>query len=423
MHHSSFFTIVFLCLIIPLSSCEKEKSGKDTAIGTPILLSPDSLKAYVDTISANPVLSDTFIWESTIGASKYEVVFDSVESSNKPIIDTFVIQPSVKIVKSGLPDHKYYWKVRAIDSKNIGGNWSYQRPFSIKFTKFRPSIVPSGAKVQKMTTGTYSFLEGVTWTGNSGLYFNDINGSASGTLGHSVNRIKDGTETMLNSASRNANGMYFDSNSQLFTVCVNQAGAGYIATMTLSGVYKDTLISQYNGNNFNMPNDLDVDNQGGVYFTDPTWNSSKPQPVNGVYYCSADKHVSLLVSDMKKPNGIILSPDQKTLYIDDWDGIDIWAYDVTAPGIISNKRSFTKLAASSGTNSGADGVAIDINGNLYVAVKAGIQIFSPDGKTISTISVPENPTNCTFGGANMKTLYISAGKNIYFIELNTVGIR
>jgi len=284
-------------------------------------------------------------------------------------------------------------------------------------------IVPTGATVKKITTGNYSFLEGVTWTGKNGLYFNDINGATTGKLGHSVNRLKDGIETTLNNASRNANGMYFDNKRQLLIVCVNQAGAGYIATMSLDGKYKDTIVSKFNGKDFNMPNDLDVDKQGGIYFTDPTWNAVKPQPVNGVYYFSPKKGIILLIDNMKKPNGIILSPDEKTLYIGDWDGIDIWAYDVIAPGIISNKRSFAKLPASSGTNSGADGVAIDKKGNLYVTFKGGVRIFAPDGKTISTIPVPETTTNCTFGGPKMNTLYISAGKNIYSIELNTIGIR
>jgi len=284
-------------------------------------------------------------------------------------------------------------------------------------------IIPTGATVKKITTGNYSFLEGVTWTGKNGLYFNDINGAAAGKLGHSVNQIKDGIETTLNNASHNANGMYFDKKRQQLVVCVNQVGAGYIATMTLDGKYKDTIVSKFDGKNFNMPNDLDVDKQGGIYFTDPTWNAAKPQPVNGVYYYSAKKGISLLIDDMKKPNGIILSPDEKTLYIDDWDGIDIWAYDIEEPGKIGNKRTFAKLPASTGTNSGADGVAIDTKGNLYVTFKGGIRIFAPDGKTISTIPLPEAPTNCTFGGKNMKTLYISAGKNIYSIELNVAGIR
>lgn len=281
----------------------------------------------------------------------------------------------------------------------------------------------TGQTLKKITTGNYSFLEGVTWTKKNGLYFNDINGSPTSNLGHSVNRWKDGIENMLNNASHNANGMFFDRKRQLLVVCVNQAGSGYIATMTLDGKYKDTLVSTYNGKNFNMPNDLDVDKQGGVYFTDPTWNVQKPQPINGVYFYSSKKGISLLISDLKKPNGIILSPDEKTLYVDDWDGTDIWAYDVLTPGIIANKRSFAKLPASMGTNSGADGVAIDTQGNLYVTFKEGVRIFAPDGKTISTIPVPETPTNCTFGGDNMKTLYISAGKNIYAVELNTTGIR
>jgi gluconolactonase len=284
-------------------------------------------------------------------------------------------------------------------------------------------IVPAGAIVTKITTGNYSFLEGITWIGKNGLYFNDINGSTTGKLGHSVNQIKDGVETTLNNASRNVNGMYFDKKHKQLVVCVNQAGAGYIATMTLDGKYKDTIVSKFNGKNFNMPNDLDVDKQGGIYFTDPTWNVVKPQPINGVYYYSAKKGIRLLIDDMKKPNGIILSPDEKTLYIDDWDGIDIWAYDILESGKIGNKRSFAKLPAATGTNSGADGVAIDTKGNLYVTFKGGVRIFAPDGKTISTIPVPEAPTNCTFGGKNMKTLYISAGKNIYSIELNTIGIR
>jgi len=287
------------------------------------------------------------------------------------------------------------------------------------------SIVPTGATVQKITTGTYSFLEGPAWAGSAGLYFNDINGSTTAPLGHSINKILNSTETVLNSASRNSNGMFYDAAHQQFIVCVNQAGAGYIATMGLDGKFKDTLVSKYNGSNFNMPNDLDVDASGGVYFTDPTWNSSKPQANNGVYYLSSDKKITQGISNLSKPNGIILSPDQKTLYVDDSDGKDIWAYDVTATGVIANKRSFAQLPVSSvfSSSSGADGVAIDTSGNLYVAFTGGIRIFSADGKIVSTIAVPEGPTNCTFGGTNMNILFITAGKNVYSIQLNTVGIR
>jgi gluconolactonase len=139
------------------------------------------------------------------------------------------------------------------------------------------------------------------------------------------------------------------------------------------------------------------------------------------------------------PNGVALSPDGKTLYINNtyddesWWNVDsdkdnyIWAYDVKEDGTIENGRKFAELQLigevldRKGKSSGADGMKVDVEGNLYIGTWAGIQIFDNKGKAVGIINTPDYPVSCAFGGDDMKTLYIAAVDKIYSIRLNIAG--
>jgi len=162
---------------------------------------------------------------------------------------------------------------------------------------------------------------------------------------------------------------------------------------------------------FNSPNDLCIDKKGGIYFTDPTW-STEYHPQNRVYYRTPENgEVRMLIDDMSKPNGVLLSNNGEKLYINDsWSKV-VRVYDITEDGTLTNKQDFATLQIpdSEQNNSGADGMATDTDGNLYVTTTVGVQIFDKNGTPTQTIQVPEKTTNCTFGGVdkNIHTIYNS----------------
>ena len=208
-----------------------------------------------------------------------------------------------------------------------------------------------------------------------------------------------------------------------------EGGAGRITALDVDGKVVEIIASEYEGKRFNSPNDLVIDSKGGIYFTDPTWDPRPPQKQNGVYYRSKDGAILRLIDDMDKPNGILLSPDGSILYVDDSNSMLVRAYDVNtegvhAEGVLSNRRSFVSLRTKPGSGTAvADGMAMDVHGRLYITTDTGIQIFNRNGASITTIDVPEQPANCTFGGPDMNILYITAQTGLYAIRLNTVGLQ
>ncbi len=174
------------------------------------------------------------------------------------------------------------------------------------------------------------------------------------------------------------------------------------------------------------PNDLVIDRGGGVYFTDPAFRAPKPLPQlkTCVYYYNSDGNVTRLIEDLPNPNGIILSPDEKTLYVIPSGQSEMMAYDVESPGKISGARKFCTLEQPPNSPpSGGDGLTVDTNGNLYITSKLGLQVFSPEGKMLGVIETPEQPANVTFGGKNLKTLYVTARKSVYAIPMRAQGHR
>ncbi len=186
------------------------------------------------------------------------------------------------------------------------------------------------------------------------------------------------------------------------------------------------LASTYNGKKFNSPNDIVVKSDGTIFFTDPDYNipfgQSTELGYNGIYRIDTVGNVKLLDKTFSKPNGICFSPDEKKLYVDDSPKESIYVFDVINDDSIANKQLFYHLNITS--NNVFDGMKIDSAGNIYCASPLGICVVSPAGKILDTIVMSENPSNCAWGDADRKTLYITTLSSLYRIRLasNTTGI-
>src|SRR6516225_5778259 len=147
-----------------------------------------------------------------------------------------------------------------------------------------------------------------------------------------------------------------------------------------------------------------------------------PQGKTAVYYIAADSKVTRLVDDLPNPNGVILSPDEKTLYVIPSGQAEMMAYPVEAPGKIGKGKVFCKLKQrNEGGTSGGDGLTVDTKGNLYITSQLGLQAFNPSGDLLGIIALPEQPANVDFGGPDMKTLYVTARTSLYTVSMEATG--
>jgi gluconolactonase len=199
---------------------------------------------------------------------------------------------------------------------------------------------------------------------------------------------------------------------------------GQIAAISADGKQRRVVAGEYMGKRFNAPNDLVVDRSGGVYFTDPSFRAPMPLPQGktAVYYVTAKGEVTRLIDDLPNPNGVILSPDEKTLYVIPSGQAEMMAYPVTGAGKIGKGEVFCTLKQSEGKKgTGGDGLTIDIKGNLYITSQLGLQVFSPAGKALGIIAFPEQPANVTFGGKDVKTLFVTAQTSVYTVQMEATG--
>lgn len=189
-----------------------------------------------------------------------------------------------------------------------------------------------------------------------------------------------------------------------------------------------TLADNYDGKPFDSLNDMALDKRGGVYFTD----------TQGIYYLPPGGRVSRIIDEVPRPNGVILSPDEKTLYVHNKDGVYMLAFDVAPNGTISNRRNFARYKSvrtpghkdpSWDEDNGADGMAVDSEGRVYAATNSGVEVFSPRGELLGVLPVQwtaENgnirkPQNLAFGGTDKKTLYIVGAGTIYKVRTLSQG--
>jgi len=270
------------------------------------------------------------------------------------------------------------------------------------------------ASVTQLATG-YKFTEGPVWRADGTLLFSDI----------PANRIYTGTGEVFREPSGNSNGLTLDREGRLI--------AAEHSNRRVSRTEEDgaitVLADNFEGKKFNSPNDVIVRSDGMIFFTDPPYGleggmQNSELGFVGLYALDPEtKKVTLLSKDFKKPNGLCLSPDEKTLYVADTEGDhvpsdvtgDIMAFARNEEGTYGGGTLFCQLPYP-------DGIKSDVQGNIWATCTDGVNVYSPDGTLLETVLVPEGPANCTFGGPDGKTLYITARTSVYTAKTNVEGI-
>lgn len=273
----------------------------------------------------------------------------------------------------------------------------------------KKSIVAEGAEIKKVETG-YSFTEGPAVDRDGDVYFTD----------QPNDRIylwneNEGVSLWLEGTER-SNGMYFNNDNQLVS-CADEYNRIVLFDddKNIEVVYEG-----YQNNHLNGPNDLWIDPDGGIYFTDPYYHRpywqegrDEEQDVRGVYFVSPDGEAVRVADDYVQPNGLVGTPDGKTLYVADINDRKIWKYDIQSDGTLSNKTFFAP--------EGSDGMTIDEKGNVYLTM-GKVWVYSPDGELIKEIEIPEGPSNICFGGKDKSTLFITARTSVYTLDMNVKGV-
>ena len=295
-------------------------------------------------------------------------------------------------------------------------------------------LIAPDARIEKLAEG-FTWSEGPVWIADGGyLLFSDVPQNRihrwSPTDGASVFLSPSGFDGPDPSGFREpgSNGLI---NGPAGSILMADHGNRAIARVDLATKQKTLLATQYQGKKFNSPNDLVRARNGAIYFTDPPYglkdmNDSplKEQPHNGVYRLDPDGTVSLLIADLTFPNGVALSPDQRTLYVAQSDPVRavVMAYDLSPGGQTSSGRVLKDFTALVGADHPGlpDGLAIDAQGHLFVTGPGGIHILTPQGQSLGRIDTGQATANCKFGGDGA-TLYITAGTTLVRLKTLTRG--
>ena len=259
-----------------------------------------------------------------------------------------------------------------------------------------PGVVAAGTKVKIVKDGFQS-SEGPVAMPDGTTLFTEPGASK-------VHKIdKNGTITTFIENTNRANGLALDSKGRLIA---SQALTIGVLHPKGSEAILATLPTR--------PNDLVVDKKDGIYFTLP---SNKP-PV--VYYIPAGGKPAI-VGEAPGPHGVQLSPDEKTLYVGDSGGLYLIAFDVQPDGSLTNRRNLGKYEGIKGTESHADGIAVDGEGRIYVGTEPGVQIFSKSGQYLGTIPTSQRPQNLGFAGPDKKTLYLTGRSALFSVQMLAQG--
>jgi gluconolactonase len=293
-------------------------------------------------------------------------------------------------------------------------------------------ILPADAALERVATG-FAFTEGPVWTRDGALLFSspdtnaiyrwspqgrvDVFRSKSGYAGTDIGRYHQ----------PGSNGLTFDPDGRL-TLC--QHGNRRVLRVEPHG-NTTVLADRFGGRRLNSPNDLVYRSDGSLYFTDPPFglpgvfaDPDKELPFSGVFLVRPDGEVVLLDDELEGPNGLAFSPDERWLYVGNWDPVAkvIKRYEVLPDGRVGDASIFYDMTDAPGDDA-LDGLKVDVQGNVYACGPGGLWILSPDGERLATIGLPEEPHNLAWGDEDARTLYLTALTSIYRLRLRIPGIR
>jgi len=269
-------------------------------------------------------------------------------------------------------------------------------------------LIAKGAKVTKAGEG-YTFTEGPSVAPDGRVFFTD----------QPNNKIEiwseSGAITTFTGSGERSNGTRFNKKGELVT-CADLHNR--LVVFSMDGQPR-TLAENFEGLHLNGPNDLWIAPNGGIYFSDPYYHRNyweaghkELQAVRGVYYLNPEGKVVRVIDDYKQPNGLVGTPDGKTLYVSDINDKKIWKYDIYPDGSLKNKTLFAP--------EGSDGMTIDNKGNVYLTNKS-VSVYNAKGEHLTRIEVPEQPSNLCFGGKKRNILFITARKSVYILRMKVNG--
>jgi gluconolactonase len=316
------------------------------------------------------------------------------------------------------------------------------------------AVVPPGSKLELLFTRTApikgGLTEGPAVAPDGSIYFSDIPVGADKGM---ILRFDPQTKqtTVFTDDSRKSNGLMFDAQGRLVACEGSDHGGRAVSRWDVKSGKRTVIADRYHGKRFNAPNDLWIDRQGRIYFTDPRYLGDEPRELEhrAVYRIDPSGTVLEVTHEVEKPNGIAISPDGKTLYVADHnngtDKIDptapkpkhgdmkIYAFPLGADGLVAGPR---KTLVDFGDEAGCDGMCMDVKGNIYLTARGlkrpGVLVIDPAGKEVAFIPTGPSqpgakepvglPSNVTFGkGKESKVLYVTVDKSLYRIPLKIDG--
>lgn len=317
-------------------------------------------------------------------------------------------------------------------------------------------IVPADAKLELLFTRSApiegGLTEGPTVAPDGAIYFSDIPfGKDKGLIMRFDPKTKK--TSVFAEDSHKSNGLKFDAKGNLIACEGSDEGGRCVSRWNVKSGERTVIADKYMGKRFNAPNDLAIDLKGRIYFSDPRYLGDEPRELEhrAVYRIDTDGNVVEVTHDCEKPNGVALSPDQRTLYVVDHnngtDKIDpknppkkkgamrVYAFPLGADGLVSGPR---KTLVDFGDEDGIDGMTVDVKGNVYMACRSlkrpGVMVIDPTGKEVAFIPTGPSqpgaekptgiPSNCTFGlGEESNALYVTVDKSLYRIRLKVDGFH
>jgi gluconolactonase len=306
----------------------------------------------------------------------------------------------------------------------------------VRYDPALDAIVPASPRLEKLAEG-FLFTEGPVWVPRNGtvegyLLFSDPNANTiyrwapDGQV--SVFRTKSGYAGLdvAEYPQPGSNGLTLDREGRL---TINEHGNRRVVRLERTGAVT-ILADRYQGQRLNSPNDLVYRSDGALYFTDPPFglpkafdDPRKELPSSGVF-CLIGGELKRVSTDLAGPNGLAFSPDERYLYVGNWDPAKkvVMRYEVRPDGSLAAGRVFFDMTGAPGDDA-IDGIKVDQRGNLYVSGPGGLWILSPEGKHLGTLRGPEHPHNLAWGDDDGRTLYLTAQTGLYRIRLNVAGVR